>query len=86
MRCCRLAGGRTKYIQVVINCRPAFSRDLPKQLHRWQQTNRNQFRRSSIVTTQQLLRDVALHIIRTGCGEGWLLQPKLRDFETSEYR
>jgi len=37
------------------------------------------------VTTQQLLRDVALHIIRTGCGEGWL-QPKLRDFETSEYR
>jgi len=38
------------------------------------------------VTTQQLLRDVALHIIRTGCGEGWLLQPKLRDFETSEYR
>ncbi len=42
--------------------------------------------RSSIVQTHQLLRAAAVHLIRTGCGEGWLLQPKLQHFETSEYR
>ena len=42
--------------------------------------------RTSIVQTTQLLREAAVHIIRTGCGEAWLLQPKLRDFDTSEYR
>ena len=42
--------------------------------------------RTSIVQTLQLLREAAVHLVRTGCGESWMLQPKLRDFETSEYR
>lgn len=42
--------------------------------------------RSTMVRPRQLLRDAALHAICTGCGEGWLLQPKLAEFETSEYR
>lgn len=35
---------------------------------------------------RQGLWDAAAHLVATGCGEGWLLQPYLRDFATSEYR
>lgn len=42
--------------------------------------------RAIVVTAPQLLRVAAEHVLRFACGEGWLLQPKLREFDMREYR
>lgn len=35
---------------------------------------------------RKTLMAAAAHMAAAACGEGWLLQPRLRDFDSSEYR
>lgn len=41
---------------------------------------------SGSVSTVPFLRDAALQMLKQGCGEGWLLQPKILDMPDLEYR
>ena len=43
-------------------------------------------RHSGDVSTVPFLRDAALQMLKQGCGEGWLLQPKILDMPDLEYR
>ena len=43
-------------------------------------------RHSGNVSTVPFLRDAALQMLKQGCGEGWLLQPKVSDMPDLEYR
>ena len=38
------------------------------------------------VSTVPFLRNAALQMLKQGCGEGWLLQPKILDMPDLEYR
>ena len=43
-------------------------------------------RLSGNVSTVPYLREAALQMLKQGCGEGWLLQPKILDMPDLEYR
>lgn len=43
-------------------------------------------RLSGNLSTVPFLREAALLMLRQGCGEGWLLQPKIVDMPDLEYR
>jgi hypothetical protein len=48
--------------------------------------NRTYSVRPAMVTTKQLLREAAEAVLKESCGEGFLLQPKIEDFDKLEYR
>ena len=41
---------------------------------------------SGNVSTKPFLRKAAMQMLKQGCGEGWLLQPKVLDMPDLEYR
>ncbi len=55
--------------------KPAFPDNTPEDV-----------RQSENVSTVPFLREAALQMLKQGCGEGWLLQPKILDMPDLEYR
>ena len=55
--------------------KPAFPKHTPEGV-----------RLSGNVSTVPYLKEAALQMLKQGCGEGWLLQPKILDMPDLEYR